>query len=312
MIERDLLADPRRLPVDVHITRVAENRGTPIHVCTREGLPLPFLGLIRITILRIISTLTHVADSCGITNAEIESLLRIAYTACRRICPEKECRSSAERLLHAERTIGDSQLHLSAHRGDSGPIILFTIGYESILGPIALTRLLVVLAQRNVLDGIQCLKKHPKALSSYTSLHHVQQITHPLTIQRFLTIAMERVVEGILKGHSRFSESMYEPARGAFTTSAELAAALVAFDIHTKGQYSNYICGARRELVIALSNASAVALMKKDYMEVQSFAFGALSAAENVPATEGLDPSIAEKCRMRIKQARNFSGNERH
>ena len=279
------------------------------HMPSGEGLPSPFLGLIRVAILRLISTLTHAAESCGMTNTEVESLLRIAYTACRRISPKEECRSSAEHLLHAERTVEDKDVPIATLEGD-GPMFIF--GSERILGPVALTRLLVVLAQRKALDTIQTLKKPPKGLSSYTSLHHLQQITHPAVIRRFLTIALRRVMELTSEGRSGFTERRYDHAKYLFTSSAELAAALVAFDTHTEGQYSDHIRGARKELVIALSNASATTLRAKEYSETQIFAFNAIGAAENIPTIEGLDRNVVEKCRKRIQEAQHFARDGVH
>ena len=276
---------------------------------TYGGLSLLFLGLIRTMILRLIAMLTHAADSCGVTDAQIQSLLRIAYTACHKISPKEECQSSSERLLHVERTIGDNEFSLAAEQIDC-PRILFCIGTESVLGPIALTRLFIVLAQRKAIDTIHELKKPPKGLSSYTSLHHVQQIMHPVVIQRFLTIALQRVMECTEKGRSRFAKGQYEYAHNSFAFSAELAAALVAFDAPTEGQYGNHVRGARKELVIALSNLSAVALRQKHYLETQSFALGALKAAKNVPADEGLDQNIIEKCRRRIREALELDRDE--
>ncbi|KAL4076218.1 hypothetical protein V8B97DRAFT_1923525 [Scleroderma yunnanense] len=262
-------------------------------------------GLIRIAILRLISTLTHAAESCGVTNAEIESLLRIAYTASRRIHRKEECLTSVEYLLHVERSVG-SGLPEPTLQGPNGPKALFKVGSESVLGPIALTRLLTVLAQRKALDTIQGLKKPPNGLSSCTSLHHVQQITHPAVIHRFLTIALQRVMACTAEGRRRFTQCRYGLAQVSFICSAELAAALVAFDARTEGRYRSQV-GARKELVIALSNASATALKQKEYLEVQSFGLGAISAAEDIPLSEGLDSNVVDRCRQRVREAQKFA-----
>ena len=275
-------------------------------VSSRVRFPILFIGWTRTVILRLISTLTYTAQSCGVTNAEIESFLRIAYTACRRIRPKGECQSGVEHLLHAERTIGDNDFRLVACRGTDP--VSFTVGGESVLGPIALTRLLVVLAQRKALDAIQGLKKPPIGLSSCTSLHHVQQITHPVVIQRFLTIALRRMGESTARGRSRLMGGQHHLALVAFTCSAELAAALVAFDTQTEGQYSNYVRGARRELAIALFHISVTALKTKDYLETQNFALSAISAVENIPAVEGVDKNIVvERCRLLIQEAQKLA-----
>ncbi|KAI6042029.1 hypothetical protein EDC04DRAFT_3059043 [Pisolithus marmoratus] len=239
-------------------------------------------GTIRVNVLRIIINLTHAAESCGISNADIESFLHIAYTASRKVPLREECHSNDDYLMYVERG---------------------AVNGESILGPTALARLLVVLAQRKALHGIQGLKKAPNGLSSSTCLNHVQHITNPDVIRRFLDIALERVKANTSVGRERAAKTRYDLALPAFTSSAELAAALVTFDTQTQGQYSNEVVGARRELVIALGNASEMALRQKGYLVALSFAYGAVSAAENIPAGEDLDPSIVEKNRRRIHQA---------
>lgn len=113
------------------------------------------------------------------------------------------------------------------------------------------------------------------------------------------------------KGRDHFTNRRYGPAQVSFTCSAELAAALLAFDAHTDGQYSNYVRGARKELVIALSNASGMALRQKQYLEVESFGLGAISAAKHIPPSEGLDPGVVEKCKGRIKEAQKFARDGR-
>ena len=268
---------------------------------TRGGLCSFFSGLIRIAILRLIATLTHAAESCGVTNAEVQSLLRIAYTACHKIPPKDECKTNLDHISRVERTISAEESSIVIKQYNH-PTALFKIGNERVLGPIALARLLVVLAQRKALDTIQELKKPPKGLSSSTSLHHVQQITHPVVIQRFLTIALQRVVECTEKGQSSVTERQYSTAQNWFISSAELAGALVAFDTHTEGRYINHVRGARKELVIALFNVSAAALKEKAYLEAKSFALAAIHAAESVPAEEGLDRNIVKECRLRVQE----------
>ena len=231
----------------------------------------------RIAILRLIATITHASEFCGITNAEVESFLRIAYTASRKILRKKECLSKNDLLLHIERNIGNYDFPATTlKQGPDSPKALFKIGGESTLGPLAFARILVVLAQRKALDTIQGLKKPPSGLSLCTSLQHVQHTTHPAIIQRLLTIALKRVMACTAEGRMKFTQNRYSFAQISFTCSAELAAALGALDMHTEGQYSNHVRGARKELVIALSNASLMALKQKLCLEVPSFGLGAI------------------------------------
>ncbi|KAG6332861.1 hypothetical protein ID866_6224 [Astraeus odoratus] len=259
--------------------------------------------MIRISILRILATLTHAAESCGVTNAEIESFLRIAYTASYKIRQPEGRLAPFELISYAERNVQNAERPECAHlfHSDIGPP--HRIAKESVLGPTALARLLVVLAQRGTLDTIQGLKKAPSGLSSCTSLAHVQQITHPDIIRRFLTIALDRVNACIEQGRLDVKVNQFYSAQVSFTSSAELAAALMALDTHTKGQYSKEIQGARKQLVIALGNASQMALNQEKSLEALSFGHGALSAAENIPASEGLHQNIVEKIKLRIQKA---------
>src|SRR5258708_3740701 len=65
--------------------------------------PLFRSGIKRISILRLITTLTHAADSCGITNAELESLLRVAYVASQKV-KQADNETEEDHLMHVERT----------------------------------------------------------------------------------------------------------------------------------------------------------------------------------------------------------------
>lgn len=249
-------------PLDEAVESVCQHRGT-IRVCT----------------LRIIINLTHAAESCGISNAEIESFLHIAYAGSHKVPAEEECHTRDDHLMFVER----------------GAVL-----GERVIGPTALARLLVVLAQRKALNGIQALQKPPNGLSSSTCLNHVQHITNPDVIRRFLLVALERVKANTSGGRERANKAQYDQGLVIFRASAELAAALVAFDTYTDGQYRNETVGARRELVIALGNASEMALRQQVYMVALSCAYGAVSAAENIPDSEGLDPSIIEKNKRRV------------
>ncbi|KAL4066088.1 hypothetical protein J3A83DRAFT_4392195 [Scleroderma citrinum] len=291
MLEQERKGESPVPSVDDVIVFIAENRGSK-----------------RIAVLRLISTLTHAAESCCVSNAEIESLLYIAYTASHRILREEECRTQVEYLLHVERSVGHNVFRIGSKRRKC-PEMLFKIGDESVLGPSALARLLVVLAQRRSLETIQGMKKPPNGLSSCTSLHQVQQITHLAVIRRFLTIALARMMACTQQGRNYYTQGRYTFARILFTSSAELAAALIALDSHTEGQYSEQVRGARKELVIALGNASETALKLKEPLKAESFGLGAISASENIPASEGLDPDLLAKNHRRVYKAQTFSRN---
>lgn len=259
-------------------------------------------GIKRITVLRLITTLTHAADSCGITNAELESLLRVAYAASQKI-KQADSENEEDHLMYAERTqdmfalqVGDSH---AAPQVDS-PL---QIAEEVVMGPTALARLLAVLSQRGILDSIQALKKAPNGLSTATSLDQVQMITHPEIIRKFLLIAFRRVESRTESGRKVTQSNPYY-ARMHFVSSAELAAALISFDRYTRGKYAEEVMGVRKQLVVALGNASEMAIRTGQNQIALSFALGAITSAENIPETEGLDEAIIPKNIRRADQAR--------
>ncbi|EIW75378.1 hypothetical protein CONPUDRAFT_132279 [Coniophora puteana RWD-64-598 SS2] len=262
-------------------------------------------GTSRISILRVITTLTYAAESCGVTNVQVESLLHVAYVASRTVKPVGECVAGRDMLDSLE----------NRHEIFRPPTIYFAdvakepavVGPESILGPTALVRLLVILAQRKALDGIQKLHKAPIGLSPSTSLDHIRQITHPEIIHRVITMAQARLRARLDKGRQRVAISKtdadYHYSCAAFTSAAELATALVSLDVHTDGAYREDIRGARKQLVISLGNAAQMTLNIRRYQRALHYALGAVSAAENIPEDEELDPEITEKNKRRIDQA---------
>ncbi|EIW74017.1 hypothetical protein CONPUDRAFT_160509 [Coniophora puteana RWD-64-598 SS2] len=275
-------------------------------------------GTIRSIVLRLIATLTHAAESCGITNAQIESFLHVAYLSGSKGKTPEQCTSYQERL---EATEYGAELFLYTTGSDAtesatgqcrvggsvaieGPV---TIASQHVLGPTALVRLLVVLAQRKALDGIQTLKKAPAGLSTSTSLNQVQHITHPDIIRRIINISQSRILERTERGRQRIKEKKDDAdinlACSMFVSSAELAAAVVALDTYTEGVYAAEALGARKQLVIALGNASQMALNLGYYQRALHYGCGAVSAAEDIPVEEGLNPSITEKNQRRINQA---------
>ncbi|EIW77039.1 hypothetical protein CONPUDRAFT_62998 [Coniophora puteana RWD-64-598 SS2] len=264
-------------------------------------------GKSRIIVLRLLTTLTHAAESCGITNAQIESFLHVAYQASRKCKSPPDCFTPKDRSLTMENI---EEINRNPQREDDPrnyTELPLTVAPENILGPTALIRLLVVLAQRKALAGIQTLRHAPPGLSPSTSLGHIQQITHPSVIRRVITIAQERLKDRMQTGRKWLAKQkgawQYLCAGTAFASSAELAAALVALDTHTEGTYTTEIRGARRLLVIALGNASQMSLNVRQYERALHFAWGAVSATENIPEEEALDKKITEKNQQRISQA---------
>ncbi|EIW84772.1 hypothetical protein CONPUDRAFT_162123 [Coniophora puteana RWD-64-598 SS2] len=183
-----------------------------------------------------------------------------------------------------------------------------SVAPEWVIGPTALMRMYSVLAQRKALDGIPALKKPPSGLSSTTSLKHIRQITHPDIILRAIKISQLRLRTRMDEGRERHrtrTNNDYDvnDACATFMSAAELAAALVALDNHTHGAYATEVLGARKQLVIALGNASEMAFNMGRHQRAFHLASSAVSAAENIPEEEGLSLEIVEKNKRRVNNA---------
>jgi len=269
-------------------------------------------GICRVSVLRLIATLTHAAASCGITNAQIESLLHVAYLGCRKGGKYLEdCKTEEEFINSCDYEQDVFRSSVAEYAGPDlptepikSPVV---IASQRVLGPTALVRLLTVLAQRNAIDPIQTFRKPPTGLSSSTSLERIQQITHPVVIRRIIRLSHVRMAERMDRGRIRARDKSVPDetsfACAIFMSVAELAAALVALDEHTYGVYSTEVRGARKQLVIALGNASQMAYNIGHYKRALHFASDAVAAAENIPTEEGLDPNVGVKNGGRIAQA---------
>ncbi|EIW84760.1 hypothetical protein CONPUDRAFT_162111 [Coniophora puteana RWD-64-598 SS2] len=264
-----------------------------------------YRGISLISTLRLIVTLTHAADICGITNVQIESLLHIAYLGCRKVDTSKDTDDPMNAMEHAHEIFRSP---IWTHFTNSTAEYPAPVATEAVLGPLALVRMYAVLAQRKALDGIQALKKAPIGLASSTSLRQVQQITHPAVVRRVVKISQDRVRVRLEEGRKRLKNRRdngddINHACAVFMSAAELAAALISLDTHTEGVYAADIRGARKQLVIALGNASQMALNLKQYQRAFHLASSAVSATENIPDEEGLDPEVKAKNTRRVELA---------
>ncbi|EIW75713.1 hypothetical protein CONPUDRAFT_147234 [Coniophora puteana RWD-64-598 SS2] len=239
-------------------------------------------GRSRISLLRLITTLTHFADAAGVKNVDIYSLLGVAYQASLKISRE----------LNRTQSICDWPAWLTSVTDSSSYCDPFHVAPERVLGPTAFARLLVVLAQRNALNSIQLLQKSPDGLSPTTSLAQIQQMTHPDIIRRFLHISVYRI-KGYME-EAMFGQQGPPHSSVIFYGAAELAAAIVAFvnltgDVHTQVTYR-----ARYTLVAALGNLSKVALQMKQYKRAYSWALAAIDLDKKSDTVDKVDADLVK------------------
>lgn len=182
------------------------------------------------------------------------------------------------------------------------------IATELVLGPTVFARLLTELARRGVLEKIPGMTKLPKGVAPRTTLAKIKDSASPDSIRQFLILARKRITMRRETGHERFRKTELDHACFAYCAAAELAAALVAFDVVTKGSYSQHLEGARREQVLCMGNAAEMALGLGEHERALYFALGAVDVARGLPDKGGLDAvdeGIKAKNLRRVERARS-------
>lgn len=255
--------------------------------------------------LRIIASLTHVADECNVNDSDLVSLLRIGHAASQNIKTMQQISTEQDSYTWVER-------ELELFRSPMFTVYTLEkvepptqIANESIMGPTAFIRLLTVLAQRDVLKDIHKWKKLPAGTSDTSSLSQVKQIANPEGIQRALPLIVKRVTARREVGHRRIRQTNEADHAGfAYATAAELAAALIAFDDATGGKYESLIRGTREELVLCLGNAAEMSLGMKRHRTALNYALGADLSSKDLPPQDSVDDSIIAKNKRRVERAR--------
>lgn len=178
------------------------------------------------------------------------------------------------------------------------------IAPESIIGPIALLRLLIILGQRGVLYDIPQWTELPSGTSPTTSIAQVKHITEPGLVCKYLGYAMKNAT--LRRGVGRqFSGSDLERARAIYIGAAELAAALISFDIVTHHKMIEHMRGIYQEFILCLGNAAEMCIRLGEFGKAVSFAKPALEAGENPPEGEAIDPNLIAKNDRRLEAAKS-------
>ncbi|EIW75957.1 hypothetical protein CONPUDRAFT_169190 [Coniophora puteana RWD-64-598 SS2] len=250
-------------------------------------------GRSRISLLRIITTLTHFSDAAGVKNVDIYSLLGVAYQASFKMNQER----------NRTQSICDWPLWLARITESSYWCDPVHVSPERVLGPTAFARLLVVLAQRNALNSIQFLQRAPDGLSPTTSLAQIQQMTHPDIIRRFLHISIYRIKD-YMQGAVYLRREMPARAGVVFYGAAELAAAIIAFVDLTGDTYTQATVGARPALVVALGSLAQISMQMKQYKRTYSLALTAAEVDGKSNTGERIDPNLVEVYRRLARDAK--------
>lgn len=175
---------------------------------------------------------------------------------------------------------------------------------EGIMGPVALIRLLTVLAERGILDDAKNWTELPAGTSTSTSLGQIKQITNPDVVRRCLILALKRVTARRDKGRERLAKSETEYACTAYVSAAELAVALVSFDIASRHKFTPHMPGVYNELVLCLGNAAQMSIRMKQYRKALNLASCAIQAAQSVPKGQAVEPGLLAKNNARVQTAK--------
>lgn len=264
-----------------------------------------YRGGCRICVERLIATLTHIADECQVSDADLVFLLRIGNAASQPVKTMQQIFSDTDSYVWVERSfqIFRSPMYTVYTEDKVDPPL--QIVEEPMMGPTAFVRLLTMLATRDLLEKIPKWKKLPAGISGTTTLAQVKQMTGPERIRTLLPLALRRVTGHRELGHKRIKrDNEMDFAGFAYSCAAELAAALVAFDEATDGKYRDLLHGARKELVLCLGNAAEMAIGIKHFKRALSFATGAVEAAKNLPARDQVEETVIAKNLRRVDRAR--------
>ena len=256
--------------------------------------------------LQIIAAITH---STKVKDADLLSLLRVAYLATKTSTP-----LSAEELGYpnthnqcelTERTAYINRVPVSSiivpNAKIDSPV---QVAGASVLGPTALLRLLIVFAERGVLDKIPSWTALPAGTVPGTRISQVQQISSAAVLKILISVVCKRVVERREWCRMHVSHGNLYPSRAAYRQVAELGAAMASFERATNGLWRYALCGMRKELVLALGNASEMSNRLEDYQVALGFATLARDVARDAPANEGIGYDTIAKNERRIETAR--------
>lgn len=229
--------------------------------------------------LRLISAITHLDN---ISDSELISFLRVAYLASqgslKKSLENFVPRSHRETCEHSERTTDAYRKAIWANVTDYPSDPTCIVPEQAISGPVALLRLLTILAKRSVLYEIPKWTSLPAGTVPGTELKQVQQITSPEVIQKLLPLVVRRVT--IARDKVRGWVASPKPgdghmARAYYLPPAELAASLFAFNEATKGRWAVQMRGAKKVLVLCLGNAAEMSRRVGDPLSALGYAVAA-------------------------------------
>ena len=233
-------------------------------------------GIARICILRIITTITYATD--GVDNADLRTLLHIGANA---TVPAAETidvmslNDQEEYFTWIERT---QELFKSIGNISTPVEKILTIPSQHTMGPLLSTRFIVVLANGGPIQKFveRCFEGQEKS-------------------QNIFARAQTRVATCKEVAARLVQNRQLEYARFLYVAAAELAAAIVDFDLVTKHLRTEAMSDIYQQLVACLGNAAELSLRLGQHERALGYAMSAIRASERSPASQLVEESLVKK-----------------
>ena len=254
--------------------------------------------------LRLIINLTYVE---GLPDTDILSFLRLVYKSSMRVKPLLELEPSDLGAIadHVECTAEIARIPTwAAYTGTQVDSIL-QVACQSILGPTAYLRLLIILARREMLDKIPGWTPNqvPEGLDPSTNLAQLQQTTDPAILKKLMGFIAKRASMRREEGRAFFKKDDWDAAKVQYTAASEALVALLSLEQEGKGRWKGNIKGARSELVMNLGNASEACTQLNQESASYGFAAAAVQFASTAPIYDPVKAELLEKNKRRAAKA---------
>lgn len=263
------------------------------------------LGAIRLVVLRLIANTSYVDT---LRDTELISLLRIAYTASRKVAhPDSlSVRSTFQEVMLMTQDNYSPITSPPPDRAGSEVEPDHVLPCTEILGPIALVRLLICIAERGLITQPRLWEQRPEGIPSTTSIEDVTKILDPSTLRKVLSTSVKRVARYREVIKNDVAQGLYHRALLRYVSLAELALSVLDFDRATGGRYATDVHGARRELVFCLGNVAEMAGRKGFSEEALRYSAAASHYGSEVSVEDDITAQMVEKNRRRLAEARRM------
>jgi hypothetical protein len=262
--------------------------------------------------LRLIVNLTYVER---LPTVDILSFLRLAYTSSMRVkpLPELESDDFGAIMEYLERTAEIARLPTWAASTGTQEDSILHVACQSILGPTAYLRLLIILARRGILDEIPkwSLDQVPEGLDPLTNLVQLRQATDPAILKKLMGFITKRASMRREEGGLIFKTEDWDSARVQYIAASEALVALLSLEKEGKGRWKGTLKCARAELVMNLGNSSEMCIRLNQEGASYGFASAAVRIASTAPTYDPVKTELLEKNKRRAAKTASALASRR-